>query len=164
MISWYHIMTIDQSLKFLGFLCSQLSPAEVWNLQGPEHLAELQRPRRKIHEPLGWAMDVEVHHVGVSQNVWFLLGKIPIYYGWWLGVPLFQETSMCLARFIFIFQSRFFRKHHHFKRVHGRHSSILHNYFPATGSNANVGSRSTPPRGGSAREAWHQALHGGPWI
>ena len=162
MISWYHIMTIDQSLKFLSCHRQRFG---IFKARNTWQSCRGLDARYMSHGCHGcWAMDVEVHHVGVSQNVWFLLGKIPIYYGWWLGVPLFQETSMCLARFIFIFQSRFFRKHHHFKRVHGRHSSILHNCFPATGSNANVGSRSTPPRGGSAREAWHQALHGGPWI
>ena len=32
--------------------------------------------------------------MGIPQNGWFISWKIPSRNGWWLGVPLFQETSV----------------------------------------------------------------------
>ena len=38
--------------------------------------------------------------MGLPPNGWFLFGKIPSINGWWLGIPLFQETIPSDAGFL----------------------------------------------------------------
>ena len=54
-----------------------------------------------VHYPNSWVVDFMGNPMKVDNLMggtliagWFLLGKILKEHGWWLGVPLFQESSM----------------------------------------------------------------------